>query len=45
MVDTIRGLFAQQPIGNDIWIALAWCAGILVVAYASATAIYRNKIS
>ena len=22
-----------QPVGNDIWIALAWCVGILVVAY------------
>jgi ABC-2 type transport system permease protein len=45
IVDTIRLLFAQQPVGNDIWIALAWCAGILVVAYACATAIYRKKIS
>ena len=45
IVNTVRALFAQQPVGNDIWIALAWCAGILVVAYASATAIYRNKIS
>jgi len=45
IVNTIRELFAQQPVGNDIWIALAWCAGILVVAYASATAIYRKKIS
>jgi ABC-2 type transport system permease protein len=45
IVNTVRALFAQQPVGNDIWIALAWYAGILVVAYASATAIYRNKIS
>ena len=33
IVNTIRDLFAQQPVGNDIWIALAWCVGILVVAY------------
>ncbi|RZL76693.1 MAG: ABC transporter permease [Rhodococcus sp. (in: high G+C Gram-positive bacteria)] len=45
IVDTIRALFAQQPVGNDIWIALAWCVGILIVAYAAATAIYRRKIS
>ena len=43
--NTIRALFAQQPVGNDIWIALAWCVGILVVAYAFAIAIYRRKIS
>ena len=33
IVNTIRDLFAQQPVGNDIWIALAWCVGLLVVAY------------
>jgi ABC-2 type transport system permease protein len=45
IVNTIRGLFAQQPVGTDIWAALGWCAGILVVAYAFATAVYRRKIS
>ena len=45
IVDTIRALFAQQPVGNDIWIALGWCIGILAVAYAAATAIYKSKIS
>jgi len=45
IVNTIRDLFAQQPVGDDIWIALAWCVGILVVAYFGAMAIYRRKIS
>jgi ABC-2 type transport system permease protein len=45
IVNTIRALFTQQPVGSDIWIALAWCAGILVVAYVFATAAYRRKIS
>ncbi|MFI5695350.1 ABC transporter permease [Kribbella sp. NPDC051586] len=45
IVNTIRDLFAQQPIGNDIWIALAWCVGLLVLAYAGANALYRRKIS
>ena len=45
VVDTIRSLFAQEPVGGDIWIALAWLVGILVVAYAFAVAIYRRKIS
>ncbi|MEV4315102.1 ABC transporter permease [Actinocrispum sp. NPDC049592] len=45
IVNTIRGLFAQQPVGGDIWIALAWCAGILVVAYVCAMAVYRRKIA
>ena len=45
IVNTIRGLFAQQPVGTDIWAALGWCAGILVVAYAFAMRAYRRKIA
>jgi len=45
IVNTIRGLYAQQPVGTGIWTALAWCAGILVVAYALAMATYHRKIA
>jgi ABC-2 type transport system permease protein len=45
IVNAIRSLFTQQPVGSDIWIALAWCVGILLVAYAFAINIYRRKIS
>ncbi len=45
LVDTIRDLFAQQPVGTGIWVALAWCAGILVVAYALAMTTYHRKIA
>jgi ABC-2 type transport system permease protein len=45
IVNTIRALFEQQPVGNDIWIALSWCVGILVVAYALAMAAYRRKMA
>jgi ABC-2 type transport system permease protein len=45
IVNTIRALFAQEPVGSDIWIALAWLAGLLAVGYAFAIAIYRRKIS
>ncbi|MEU7831759.1 MULTISPECIES: ABC transporter permease [unclassified Nonomuraea] len=45
IVNAIRALFAQQPVGTDIWIALGWCVGILVVAYAFAMNTYRRKIS
>ena len=43
IVNTIRDLFAQQPVSADIWIALAWCVGILIVAYALAMATYHRK--
>ena len=45
IVNTIRDLYTQQPVGTDIWIALAWCLGILIVAYAFAMATYHRKIS
>jgi ABC-2 type transport system permease protein len=45
IVNAIRALFTQQPVGTDIWIALGWCVGILVVAYAFAMRIYHRKIS
>ena len=45
IVNTIRDLFTQQPVRNDIWIALAWCVGILVVGYIAAMAVYRRKIA
>ncbi|WP_449276735.1 ABC transporter permease [Leucobacter sp. GX24907] len=45
IVNTIRDVFAQQPAGGDIWLALAWCVGIFVVAYAVAMSVYRRKIS
>ncbi|MFD0883210.1 ABC transporter permease [Streptosporangium algeriense] len=45
IVNAIRALFTQQPVGADIWIALAWCVGILVVAYLLAMNAYRRKIA
>jgi ABC-2 type transport system permease protein len=45
IVDTIRALLAQQPVGTDIWVALGWCVGILVVAYGFAISAYRRKVS
>ncbi|MBO4269450.1 ABC transporter permease [Microbispora triticiradicis] len=45
IVNAIRSLFTQQPVGTDIWTALAWCVGILIVAFAFAMRTYRRKIS
>jgi ABC-2 type transport system permease protein len=45
LVNTIRHVFAGEPVGTEIWTTLAWCVGILVAAFAVATAIYRRKIS
>jgi ABC-2 type transport system permease protein len=45
IVNAIRALLANQPVGNDIWAALAWCVGILIVAYIFAVRAYKKKTS
>jgi ABC-2 type transport system permease protein len=45
IVNTIRDLLTQQPVGTDIWTALAWCVSILIVAYIFANISYRRRIS
>ena len=44
IVNTIRDLYTQHPVSTDIWIALAWCLGILIIGYALAMATYYRKI-
>jgi ABC-2 type transport system permease protein len=43
IVESIRALLSGQPVGNDIWIALAWCVGIMLVAYAFAMRTYKKR--
>jgi ABC-2 type transport system permease protein len=43
IVDAIRALLSGQPVGNDIWVALAWCVGIMLVAYFFAMRAYKHK--
>lgn len=43
IVNAIRSLLARQPVGNDIWVALAWCLGILIAAYIFAMLAYKRK--
>lgn len=43
IVDAIRALLLGQPVGNDIWVALLWCVGIMLVAYIFAMRAYKRK--
>ena len=45
IVNTLRDLLAQQPVGHEGWTALTWCVGILVVAYAAAMATYHRRLA
>jgi len=43
IVESIRALLSGQPLDNDIWIALAWCVGIMLVAYMFAMRAYKKR--
>jgi ABC-2 type transport system permease protein len=44
IVESMRALLSGQPVGNDIWVALAWCLGILIVAYVFAMRAYKKRV-
>ena len=42
IVDAIRALLNSCTVGNSLWIALAWCVGITVLAYIFAVRMYKK---
>jgi len=45
MVDALRALFLDSPAGNDVWGAIAWCVGLIVVFGSLSVARYRRAVS
>jgi ABC-2 type transport system permease protein len=43
VIETLRGLLLDAPVGSNPWQALAWCGGILVVSIAVAGVVFRRK--
>ncbi|MGV3526602.1 MAG: ABC transporter permease [Candidatus Sericytochromatia bacterium] len=41
IADAVRALLANQPVGPEIWLALAWCVVIGLVSYLFAMRIYQ----
>jgi ABC-2 type transport system permease protein len=44
IVNSIRALLSNEPVGNEIWVALAWCVGIIAVAWFFAMRAYKSRI-
>ncbi|TCJ01716.1 ABC transporter permease [Cytobacillus praedii] len=44
IVNSIRALLYDGAVGNDIWIALAWCVGIMVIAYFLASKVFKRQL-
>lgn len=43
IIETMRSLLTTGAAGDKVWLALAWCVGILVVMYALAIWQYKRK--
>ncbi|MED3965122.1 ABC transporter permease [Niallia taxi] len=44
IVNSIRALLHEGSVGNDIWIALAWCLGLTILAYVFASKEFKRKL-
>lgn len=43
VIETVRGLLLNQPVGDSAWIALTWCGGILLASIALAAVFFRRR--
>jgi ABC-2 type transport system permease protein len=43
IIETMRSLLTDGTPGNDLWVALAWILGILIVSYTLALSVYRRS--
>jgi len=45
MIDSLRALTLGLPLGNSIWLALAWCVVLSIVSFTVSVRIYNRKLS
>jgi ABC-2 type transport system permease protein len=45
IVNTLRSLYAEQPLGDDGWVSFVWLAGLLVASFALAMRTYRRRLA
>ncbi len=45
VIESMRGLLLDLPVGNAPWVALAWCGGILAVAVTASGFLFRRRTS
>jgi ABC-2 type transport system permease protein len=44
IVDAIRALLYEGSVGSGIWIALAWCVGIMLISYFFAVKEFKRQL-
>jgi len=45
VIESVRGLLTGTPVGNAPWLAIAWCAGILLVSVVLSAVAFRRRTS
>ncbi len=45
MIDSLRALTLDLPLGNSIWLTLAWCVVLSIVSFTVSVRIYNRKTS
>ena len=43
ITETVRALLLGQPAGAQLWLALAWCCGILLASVAGSALLFRRR--
>ncbi|MFE5590444.1 ABC transporter permease [Streptomyces sp. NPDC056549] len=43
LIESMRGLLLDRPVGDAPWIALAWCAGLFALALAASGVLFRLR--
>lgn len=43
IVETLRSLLTNGTAGDSAWLAIAWCVGLLIVAYILALRVYKKR--
>src|SRR5215470_16558837 len=43
VIETVRGLLLGTPVGDNAWLAVAWCAGITVASVALCVVLFRRR--
>jgi ABC-2 type transport system permease protein len=43
ITESVRALLLGQPAGSRLWVALAWCCGILLVSAAGSALLFRRR--
>ncbi|MFD0560568.1 ABC-2 type transport system permease protein [Stackebrandtia endophytica] len=42
LIESVRSFLLGTPLGNNAWIAIAWCTGILVVSAVTTSVVWRR---